>query len=268
MLGKMIWRFTVLAGNLFFLLLDSALCQEEPFVGSISWQGTVNHNSNPWVWTQGQSTQPISLRAQDAERANGQYIWKGLLDHSALLTGKTVRLLPTGRVGIEPLVQYGGEDGVVMVEWVGDGVASITVPARGGGDERKMQGRLSFSIRAAQTMVATHLGQRQWFNLYAPEGKSAAGNGLPPRAKTLSLAGVSDLQHNLSGQIPEHFSTASKQHRAGGELARSQMRNPDMLAVGGVYSAVIIGGSGRMWFPESTLPKSWNAIIPITVTYK
>lgn len=268
MLSKMIWRLTVLSGILFFLLLDSALGQEGPFVGSLSWQGTVNHNSNPWVWTQAQSTQLISLKTQDAERANGQYIWKGLLDHSALLTGKTVRLLPTGRVGIEPLVHYGGEDGVAKVEWMGDGVARITLPARGSGDESNTQGELSFSIRAAQTMVATHLGQRQWFNLYAPEGRRDIGNGLPPRAKMLSPSGVTDLQQNLAGHIPEHFSITSRQVRAGGEMARSQMRNPDMLAVGGVYSAEIIGGSGRLWFPESALPKSWNAILPMKITYQ
>lgn len=52
MLGNIIWRILVTTSILFLFLLDSALGQEAPFSGSLTWQGSVNHNSNPWVWTQ------------------------------------------------------------------------------------------------------------------------------------------------------------------------------------------------------------------------
>lgn len=283
----------LLAASLLIALSGPAWAewQEGDFTGALSWEGAVTHNDNPWVWTgPGKDARKqeraarsgadntaapkvlkhLILAPNEADRAGGQHVWKGLLEQITLLAGKTERLVPQGRAGIEPVVLFGKGDPDFQLEWQSNGEARLTIPVKRAGDEGAKIGRLSFAIRVAAAAIATQGGQRQVFNLHArAEGGEAAGNGLPPRGKTVAAKEGLEMYQRIFGEkLPAGFTLPLPQERRGGEVESARLTSAEWYAIGSAYGAEIIAGSGLLTIADGALPREWRAALPIQITYQ
>lgn len=237
--------------------------QEGDFIGDLNWQGSVTQLSNPWMWAQGSLAAPVELDPTHAQTHDGRIEWRDLLTRTPLLLGKTERLVPKGRPGILPAIQYGHHaDGGALL-WTNRGEAQLTLPVHGSGSSRS-RGKLSLTLRVSAGLVSTQAGVRQGFSLVA--GADAQGNGLPPSGFALPADQILPALRTLFG--PQAPSWLTSEVVIGGETTLSTMANPAHHAIGGLYGAEVVAGSGRLSFAQEQLPERWQVSLPIQITYR
>ncbi|WP_179140862.1 hypothetical protein [Chromobacterium haemolyticum] len=237
---------------------------EGEFNGALNWEGTVSHNSNPWEWAK-DTFVPMHLLAKEAQTMSDGLSWSGLLKSAVLLKGHTKRYLPQGREGVVPVVEFGKGLEAFQLQWLGDGMARLSLPVMVDGGESAAGGRFSFVIRVANTMIATQGQDRLGFSLYASADGETRGNGLPARAQALAGAKAWELNQRVFGPALHGW----KDNRRDMELApREQLSRSDLTAVAGLYTAEVVEGSGELLL-HSMAPgiSRWSVPLPIQISY-
>lgn len=238
--------------------------QEGDFSGNLNWQGTVTQNRNPWSWAQG-NLPPIGTLSQKDLQVEGRSVaWHNLLTNTPLLVGKTEQLMPAGRPGVAPVINFGRETPGFSLTWKSPGVAQVTVPVTGKGDHGTQTGSLTFLLRVSGAMVATTAGQRLGFGVVAADNDD--GNGLPPTDMALAYeAAVSALQAMAGADTPAWLASNVT---PGGTASFSALHDGKNQAAGAVYGAQILPGSGTLRFAAGQVPESWHVSLPIRITYR
>lgn len=257
--AKKMWSVLVLSA---VSGVAGAQWQEGEFSGDLNWQGTVTQSRNPWVWAQGALTAPVELDLTQSQSRDGRIEWRNLLTQTPLLLGKTEQLVPQGRPGILPTIQYGHDVAGMELLWTNRGEAQLTLPVQGGDGSRR--GELSVMLRINAGLVSTHAGVRQGFSLAA--GADEPGNGLPPAGFALPTDQILPALRTLFG--PHAPAWLASEVAMGGETTLATLTNPAHHAIGGLYGAEIVAGSGILSFAKGTLPEQWQVQLPIQITYR
>ncbi|WP_270827340.1 hypothetical protein [Aeromonas sp. Y318-1] len=237
--------------------------QEGDFSAELSWQGSVTQSRNPWMWAQGSLSAPVDLDVTQAYRAGDLLQWRDLLVQTPLLLGKTERLVPQGRPGIMPVIDYGHGVSGISVVWADNGEARVTMPINGGDGESQQGGTLTFSLRVNAALVSTQEGVRHSHNAVA--GGDSPGNGMPPArvAQPTALA-IPALRALFGAHAPSWLATEVPVGKALPMTALSQAQHQ---AIGGVYGAEIMAGSGVLSVAVGQVPSRWQVSLPIQITY-
>ncbi|MCX8980934.1 hypothetical protein NLN92_23335 [Citrobacter portucalensis] len=261
-------RFTVNTLILVFFLgcnLSAlAAWQEGEFSGELNWEGNVTQVANPWNWAQPGLPDVPPLDLRQGESTEGQTVWRGLLTRAVVLRGVTETLMPSGRTGVAPRINFGDTEQNIHIDWLKEGIARVTLPVTGPGGMADLKGSLVFSMRSGAVIIATNNTQRQGYSVVA--GPEDSRNGLPPAGKAADYKQVlSLLQDSLSYAT---FPWLSSSVANGGEASFSLMNQRQYTAVGSAYAAEIIGGSGEISFPSGAVPSRWQVSLPVQVTYQ
>lgn len=238
--------------------------QEGDFNGELNWQGAVTQNRNPWAWAQSGLPSSGTLNQKDLQAEGGMVAWHNLLIQTPVLVGKTGQLMPSGRPGVSPVIQFGRDIPGFSLTWKGAGVAEVTAPVSAQGEHGTVSGTLTFSLRVAGLMVATTAGSRHGYGVTA--GGEDNGNGLPPAGQALAWqAAVSALQ-GMTGQDAPGWLTGGVTD--GGMTTLSALHEPQNQAAGAMYGAEILPGSGTLRFPAGNVPAHWHVSLPVRITYR
>ncbi|EAZ1917985.1 fimbrial protein, partial [Salmonella enterica] len=150
----------------------------EDFSGELKLGGPVTSTRNPWVWKIGEGNTQVNMDAPPVARSGGAVIPVPLPAMTVLL-GKTTLTTPAGREGLAPQVTYGkGTDGFAL-EWTAPGMASVTLPVTGEGNNRA--GTFTFRMQAAGVLRHVQDGRVEYAGLY----NDLQGNGLPGQAQVM-----------------------------------------------------------------------------------
>lgn len=258
------------AKNMWSVLVLSAISgvagaqwQEGDFSGDLNWQGTVSQSRNPWVWAQGTLTAPVELDLTQSQTRDGRIEWRNLLAQAPLLMGKTEQLVPKGRPGILPAIQYGNEVDGVALQWSNRGEAQLTLPLKGE-DASRQHGHLSLVLRVNAALVSTHAKARHVYSVVA--GADEQGNGIPPAGLAQPSDQVLPALRALFGLHAPAWLTSDV--ATGGEITLATIANPAHHALGGLYGAEIVAGSGVLSVAAGQVPSHWQVSLPIQITYR
>ncbi|MDI2145876.1 hypothetical protein KBJ94_27915 [Pseudomonas sp. ITA] len=238
--------------------------QEGDFSGELNWQGTVTQNRNPWSWAQGALPDIGTLNQTGLQSEGRQVVWHNLLTQTPLLVGKTERLMPAGRAGVSPVIQFGQNMPGFSLTWKGAGIAELTLPVTGKEAGSSATGTLTLQLRVAGILTATTGTTRRGYGVIASDADD--GNGVPPANNGLSYrAAVSALQAMAGADAPTWLSGALAD---GGTVALNALHDGQNQATGAMYGAEILPGSGTLRFPAGKVPEQWRASLPIRITYR
>ncbi|MCP1489797.1 hypothetical protein J3D48_006207 [Pseudomonas fluorescens] len=238
--------------------------QEGDFSSELNWQGTVTQNRNPWSWAQGTLPGIGTLNQTDLQAEGNQVAWHNLLTQTPILVGKTEQLMPAGRPGVSPVIQFGQNVPGFSLTWKGAGVAEVTLPVTGKEAGSSVTGSLTLQLRVAGILVATAGMTRRGYGVIASGADD--GNGVPLSSNGLSYgAAVSALQAMAGSDAPTWLSGALAD---GGTIALSALHDGQNQATGAMYGAETLPGSGTLHFPAGKVPEQWRASLPIRITYR
>lgn len=238
--------------------------QEGDFSGELNWQGAVTQNRNPWSWAQGALPDIGPLNQTGLQAEGSQVVWHNLLAQTPILVGKTQQLMPAGRPGVSPVIQFGQNIPGFRLTWKGAGVAEVTLPVTGKEAGSSVTGSLTFQLRMAGILVAATGTTRRGYGMIASDADD--GNGVPPSGNELSYgAAVSALQAMVGSDAPTWLSGALAD---GGAIALSALHDGQNQAAGAMYGAEILPGSGTLRFPAGKVPEQWRVSLPIRITYR
>jgi hypothetical protein len=238
--------------------------QEGDFNAELNWQGTVTQNRNPWSWAQETLPGIATLNQTDQQAEGNQVAWHNLLTQSPILVGRTEQLMPAGRPGVSPVIQFGQNIPGFSLTWKGPGVAQVTLPVTSEEAGRSATGSLTFQLRMTGILVATTGTTRRGYGVIASDTDD--GNGVPPSGNGLSYgAAVSALQAMAGPDAPTWLSGALAD---GGTITLSALHDGQNQATGAMYGAEILPGSGILRFPAGKVPKQWRVTLPIRITYR
>ncbi|AMS16481.1 hypothetical protein A3218_19960 [Pseudomonas chlororaphis] len=238
--------------------------QEGDFSGELNWRGAVTQNRNPWAWAQG-TLDDIGALTQTRMQAEGrEVVWHDLLKQTPLLVGKIQQLMPMGRAGVSPVIQLGQDNREFSLVWKGAGIAEVTLPVTDKEAGSNALGTLTFQLRVAGILAATTGVTRRGYGLVATDAQD--GNGVPPSTSGLAYdASVAVLQAMAGSDAPTWLSSRLAD---GGSIALNALHNGQNQAVGAMYGAEILPGTGSLRFPAGKVPKQWRVSLPIRITYR
>jgi hypothetical protein len=238
--------------------------QEGDFNGELNWQGAVTQNRNPWSWAQGALPDIEALNQTSRQAEGNQVVWHNLLAQTPILVGKTEQLLPAGRPGASPVIEFGQNIAGFSLTWKEAGVAQVTLPVTGKEAGSSATGSLTFQLRVAGILVAGTGTTRRGYGVIA--GDAGDGNGVPPSGNGLAYdAAVSALQAMAGTQVPTWLSGALAD---GGTIALNALHDGQTQATGAMYGAEILPGSGTLRFAAGKVPEHWRVSLPIRITYR
>jgi len=238
--------------------------QEGDFNGELNWQGAVTQNRNPWSWAQGALPDVGTLNQTGRQVEGNQVVWQNLLAQTPLLVGKMEQLMPAGRPGVSPVIQFGQNIDGFSLTWKGAGVAQVTLPVTGKETGNSVTGSLTFQLRVAGILVASTGTTRRGYGVIA--GDVDDGNGVPPSGSGLSYdVAVSALQAMAGTQVPTWLAGALAD---GGTIALNALHDGQAQATGAMYGAEILPGSGTLRFTAGKVPKHWRVSLPVRITYR
>ncbi|TMU74129.1 hypothetical protein FGA82_21890 [Pseudomonas fluorescens] len=238
--------------------------QEGDFSGELNWQGTVTQNRNPWSWAQGVLPDIGTLNQTHLQTEGNQVVWHNLLTQTPVLVGKTEQLMPAGRPGVSPVIEFGQNIDGFSLTWKGAGVMQVTLPVTDKEAGSRATGSLTFQLRVAGILVASTGTTRRGYGVIA--GDADDGNGVPPSGNALSYgAAVSALQAMVGTQVPTWLSGALAD---GGTITLNALHDGQTQATGAMYGAEILPGSGTLRFAAGKIPERWRVSLPIRITYR
>ena len=217
------------------------------FTGALDFSGTITNDNPIWAWET--PALPADVTGWDALVANGQVTGNNssftFADKSAmtLIHGFMKAPAVSGGAGITPVIKVGPTATAVTIS--GDAKQDVTVVATG--------------KNAADEVVTsgTMLVKTQVFLGGALKDGSAVKYFGSTKAQTLLSANQADFETVYPNP------TVGTNNYAQTEALFS---NQSMSDLSGAYVAEI--SDYKLTFPSATLPATWEAIIPVTVTLK
>ncbi|ELH9453219.1 fimbrial protein [Salmonella enterica] len=229
----------------------------EDFSGVLKLGGPVTSTRNPWVWKIGEGNTQMNAKAFPVVRG-GEAVIPVPLPAMTVLLGKTTLTTPAGREGLAPQVTYGkGTDGFAL-EWTAPGMASVTLPVTGEGNDRA--GTFTFRMQAAGVLRHVQDGRVEYAGLY----NDLQGNGLPGQAQVMPAEKTPGaLRVMFGGEGP-----AWLQDMVTGSVAGlSRFSDASLRQVSGVYGAQAVADSGELRF-KGEAPSRWHTSLAVSIEYR
>ncbi|EIG9439293.1 fimbrial protein [Salmonella enterica] len=229
----------------------------EDFSGELKLGGPVTSTRNPWVWKIGEGNTQMNAKAFPVMRG-GEAVIPVPLPAMTVLLGKTTLTTPAGREGLAPQVTYGkGTDGFAL-EWTAPGMASVTLPVTGEGNDRA--GTFTFRMQAAGVLRHVQDGRVEYAGLY----NDLQGNGLPGQAQVMPAEQVPGvLQSMFGGEGPSWLAVMTVSSTAG----LSRFSDASLRQVEGVYGAQIMPGYGELYL-RGQVPSVWHTSLAVSIEYR
>ncbi|EAB8636074.1 fimbrial protein [Salmonella enterica subsp. enterica] len=229
----------------------------EDFSGELKLGGPVTSTRNPWVWKIGEGNTQVNMDAPPVARSGGAVIPVPLPAMTVLL-GKTTLTTPAGREGLAPQVTYGkGTDGFAL-EWTAPGMASVTLPVTGEGNNRA--GTFTFRMQVAGVLRHVQNGRVEYAGLY----NDLQGNGLPGQAQVMPAEKTPGaLRVMFGGEGPAWLQDMV----TGGTTGLSRFSDASLRQVSGVYGAQAVADSGELRF-KGEAPSRWHTSLAVSIEYR
>ncbi|EDS4118389.1 fimbrial protein [Salmonella enterica subsp. enterica serovar Braenderup] len=229
----------------------------EDFSGELKLGGPVTSTRNPWVWKIGEGNTQMNAKAFPVMRG-GEAVIPVPLPAMTVLLGKTTLTTPAGREGLAPQVTYGkGTDGFAL-EWTAPGMASVTLPVTGEGNDRV--GTFTFRMQAVGVLRHIQDGRVEYAGLY----NDLQGNGLPGQAQVMPAEQVPGvLQSMFGGEGPSWLAVMTVSRMAG----LSRFSDASLRQVEGVYGAQIMPGYGELYL-RGQVPSVWHTSLAVSIEYR
>ncbi|WP_028774026.1 hypothetical protein [Shewanella waksmanii] len=248
---------TMIAGMVSVLMAASANAAftesaDGTFTGSLSFSGSITDTQPAWMWELPEVT-INSVTDWNVDKAAGvlegenavfDFADKGTFE---FLHGYTKSVAAGGQPGFRPIVTVGEGD---TAQEINDTVKSISVVASGVGSDgaATADGQLSFSISGGNAVAFFWPESGLWWLAYS--GGTAGAN-----ARTL-------LQSNVENYATVYAQIDMEEERAF-SWNYNYLNNTSLNASGAFDSTM---SDIKLSFPSTSVPATWTADVPVTVT--
>lgn len=225
--------------------------------------GQITDNRNPWSWKLAGADSEINLTVSSQKGKQGELIWKGFLDDSALILGKTNPNVSYGKNGLAPEVTFEGEGEGFRLRWLEQGEAEVQLPVYDAVYPNQSVGQLTFRLVSAAMTKYIHNNRPVYVSMY----NDLAGNGLPPREMAFKTGMASNVLCDLfAGEGPEWLCSGGRVDSGIEPLSR--LTDANFIRPETVYGVRLKSGSGVLKIYGQVLSSPWKATLSVSINYR